>query len=244
MASDALSYIVQGLAQGAPQGFRLGLLAQEGQQRQQQIDAAKKAAVIEAEKEKQKMAIEKGKLILDGFKEAPSQLKPDYFKTFATFMNENFNAGLDPNGYHAGMDEDLSGITKLVDLRQQNKISSDDFFYGATKIMAGLDAKQQDRAKNVIQPLIDLERIRKTGEASAGEVLLGPFATKKVLKLSGLSDEEIEKGQASGVIPRQLKRSEAQLIIPRGINFNFGSLGHSGTADSLNADTVSSSYGF
>ena len=60
MASDALSYIVQGLAQGAPQGFRLGLLAQEGQQRQQQIDAAKKAAVIEAETKELKTAAEAG----------------------------------------------------------------------------------------------------------------------------------------------------------------------------------------
>lgn len=244
MPSDALGYVLQGLAQDAPQGFRLGLLAREQANNEAKVKAAASLEAAQAEREKQKIAIERGKLILDGFKEAPSQLKPDYYKAFSTFMNDSFGTAFDPNGYHAGMDDDLNGLGKQIDLLKNNKITFDDFMYGATKIISGLDGKQQDRAKNVIQPLIDLERIKKAGQAASGDVPLGEFATRKVLKLSGLSDEEIAKGQAAGVIPKQLKRAEAQLIIPRGINFNFGSLGHSGTADSLNADTVSNSFGF
>ena len=243
--NDALAYIAQGLANGVPQGMRLGYLGQEMRQRQQQIETAKIAAQAEAEREKMKMTIDKGKMILDGWKEAPTKLKPDYYKAWANFSNENFGTSFDPLGYDANADEDLDGLIQLVNMRQKNKISDDDFFFGASKFMASLDEKQQARAAKVIQPLIDLTRIKNQGRATAGDVPLGEFATRKVLKLSGMSDKDIDEGQKAGVIPRRLKRAEAQLIIPRGINFNFGSLGQPASpGNSLTADTVANQFGF
>lgn len=246
MASDVLSGIFQGLAQGAPQGARLGFLGREQAMEREKLALAKNAAAAEAQKEKMKADLDKGKFFLDAFKEAPPKIKPQYFKAFVNFANQSFGTALNPDAYDEDAANDLGELSKLMEMRGKGLMNDDDFFFAAGQYMTGLDEKQQARAKTALAPIVESTRQNRTAanQKLAGEQLLGVFATRQVLKQAGLTDAQIDDGQANGKIPRNLPAKDAGLIIPRGINFNFGAFGRGTQTGGLDADTLSTEFGF
>lgn len=246
MPSDAITGIFQGLAGGVPQGMRLGYVGREQALDRDKLDAAKAAATAESSKAAMAANIDKGKFYLDAFKAAPQKLKPEYFRAFATFSNDAFGTNISPDAYSESAGNDLNELNQLMDMRGKGLMNDDDFFLAAGKYMTGLDADQQSRAKSALAPLVEMSRQKRTSsnQRLAGEQLLSTFATEKVLKLSGMTDEQIAAGQANGRIPKQLSAKDAALIIPRGMNFNFNTLGAGDPAGLLNAESFSSGLGF
>ena len=257
MAFDfgGMGALLQGAAQGVSQGANLVQVAQNVKLRQQKID-------MDAQLQKAKLEQEKNKLAVDTFKTGLDLM--DNSKSFKQFSKADKTRILQKTtgamGVAFGFDiqpDQLEWDDNFMDpVKAISEIYNDQNLDDATKRQAiagklleldGGDRKQADFLRETVR--FGLGGPEQTTRELEGDKLLSEFATDKVLRMSGLTDEQIKAGRASGRIPKRLSKRDAQAIMPRDSLSGFlGTLRGRGGAPAnqgpLNADSFSEGLGF
>lgn len=217
-----------GVAEGFQGGARVGLAmrAQNLAEQQAQEEAQAKAALL------QKQQFEMGKDRLGSALAVFKELPP-------ASQQAAYNATIKPAAAAMGFDlsavplddqlkQTLENVAKLTKLNRDGKLSDTDFekalhteaaaHVGGNKDIFG----EVDKLANDVHQRVEATKKGTSDKALAGDTPIGEFVTHEVLKKAGFDERKIADGQQKGLIPKNLTQRQAQLLLPKGMTFNFG----------------------
>jgi len=243
---------MQGMSQGMGQTLNLIQVAQNVKLRQRQIDMEAQAQKAKLEMEKQKLSVETfktGMELMDNSKSFKHFSKADKTKVLqktAGAMSVAFGFDLNPEGmeWDDKLADPITAINEIYNDPNLDDQVKRKAIGGKLIELSGSDQKQA-------QFIMEATRL---GLGSAdknkrleGDSLLSEFASDKVLRMSGLTDEQIAEGRKSGRIPKRISKRDAMAIMPKSLDL-FSLLGGRGGSPAnqgpLNGENVSGSFGF
>lgn len=161
MASDALSYIFQGLAQGVPQGINVGFLARELQVKKQAQELEKVKMAAEMEKQKAAQSLDAFGKITDLYNKAPqSQRQTLWEQLVVPKTNELFGTSLDPKVFPKGADQYLKEANDVIGKMRKKEIGEEEGLYFLAGIRTSLEKEYSDQLGSVIGDLPAAQRMK------------------------------------------------------------------------------------